>query len=53
LILQHKPMLFCSGIFPLCPYLKAFPYFLLYKFYCLWFYVKFLDQLRLEICTRR
>ena len=24
LILQHKPLLFCSGIFPLCPYLWSF-----------------------------
>ena len=23
-ILQYKPLLFCSGIFPLCPYLQGF-----------------------------
>ena len=33
--------------------LKAFPHFLLYKFQCLWFYVKFLDPLRFDLSTRR
>jgi hypothetical protein len=31
---------------------QALPHFLLYKFQCLWFYVEFLDPLRLELCTR-
>jgi hypothetical protein len=50
---QRKPLLFCSGIFPLCPYLEAFSHFLFYKFPCLWFHMEFLDPLRLELCTRR
>jgi hypothetical protein len=53
LILQHKPLLFCSVTFPLCPYLQRFSPFLLAKFQCLWFYVEFLDPLRLELCTRK
>jgi hypothetical protein len=24
LILQHKPLLFCLGFFPLCPYIRGF-----------------------------
>jgi hypothetical protein len=39
--------------FPYAHIFKAFPHFLLYKFQCLWFYVEFLDSLRLELCTRR
>jgi hypothetical protein len=31
----------------------TFPHFLLYKFQCLWFYVKFLDPLRFDLSTRR
>jgi hypothetical protein len=49
-ILQQQPFLFSSGIFfPLYPYLRGFPPFLLYKFQCLWFYVEFLDPFRLEL----
>jgi hypothetical protein len=40
-------------LFPLCPHLRGFSHFLLYKFQCLWFYVEFLDPLRLELSTRR
>jgi hypothetical protein len=32
---------------------KAFPHFLLYKFQCLWFYVKFFDPFRFDLSTRR
>jgi hypothetical protein len=39
--------------FPCAHIFEAFPHFLLYKFQCLWFYVEFLDPLRLELCTRR
>ena len=39
--------------FPCTHTFQAFPYFLLNKFHCLWFYVEFLDPLRLELCTRR
>ena len=35
----------CTHIF------KAFPYFLLYKFQCLWFYVEFLNPLRFDLST--
>ena len=38
--------------FPCAHIFEAFPHFLLYKFQCLWFYVEFLDPLRLELCTR-
>jgi hypothetical protein len=44
---QHKSLLFCSGIFPLYHIFENFPYFLLYKFQCLWFYMEFFDPLRL------
>ena len=50
-ILQCKPLLFYTGIFPSAHIFKAFPHFLLYKFQCLWFYVEFFDPLRLELCT--
>jgi hypothetical protein len=39
--------------FPCAHIFETFPHFLLYKFQCLWFYVEFLDPLRLELCTRR
>ena len=39
--------------FPCAHIFKAFPHFLLYKFQCLWFYVKFLDPLRFDLSTRR
>jgi exosortase/archaeosortase len=42
-----------SNYFPFAHILEAFPHFLLYKFQSLWFYVEFLDPLRLELCTRR
>jgi hypothetical protein len=29
------------------------PHFLLYKFQCLWFYVEFLDALRLDLSTKK
>jgi hypothetical protein len=32
---------------------KGFRYILGYKIQCLWFYLEFLDPLRLELCTRR
>jgi hypothetical protein len=35
------------------PISLSFPHFLLYRFQLLWFYVEFLDPLRLELCTRR
>ena len=37
----------CTHIF------EAFPYFLLYKFQCLWFYVEILNPLRFDLSTRR
>jgi hypothetical protein len=43
LILKAQPLLFCSGIFPLCQYLRGSRHFLLYRFQCLWFYVDHLD----------
>jgi hypothetical protein len=39
--------------FPCAHIFEDFPHFLLYEFQCLWFYVEFLDPLRLELCTRR
>jgi hypothetical protein len=33
-------------LFPCAHIFEAFPYFLLYKFQCLWFYVELLDPLR-------
>ena len=38
---------------PYAHILETFPHFLLYKFQCLWFYVKFLDPLRFDLSTRR
>jgi hypothetical protein len=46
----------CCSIQELLPcthILEAFPYFLLYKFQCLWFYVEFLNQFRFDHSTRR
>ena len=39
--------------FPCAHIFEAFPHFLLYKFQSVWFYVEFLDPLRLVLCTRR
>ena len=39
--------------FPCTHIYEAFPYFLLLKFQCLWFYVEFLNRLRFDISTRR
>ncbi len=39
--------------FPCTHIFEAFPYFLLYKFQCLWFYVEFLNPLRFDLSTRR
>jgi hypothetical protein len=46
---------YCSvqEFFPCAHIFEAFPHFHLYKFQCLWFYMEFLDPLRLELCTRR
>jgi hypothetical protein len=39
--------------FPCTHIFETFPYFLLYKFQCLWFYVDFLNPLRFDLSTRR
>jgi hypothetical protein len=44
---------FCRNFSPVPINFKALPYFLLYKFQCLWSYVEFLDLLRLELFIRR
>jgi hypothetical protein len=38
--------------FPCAHMFEALPHFLFYKFQCIWFYVKVLDHLALEFCTR-
>jgi hypothetical protein len=39
--------------FPCTHIFEAIPYFLLYKFQCLWIYVEFLNPLRFDLSTRR
>jgi hypothetical protein len=41
------------NFFPYAHIFEAFPHFLLYKFQCLWFYVKLIDPLRFDLSTRR
>ena len=47
---------YCSAIqefFPRTHILEGFPYFILYKFQDLWFYLEFLNPLRFDLITRR
>ena len=41
------------NFFPCTHIFEGFPYFLLNKFQCLWFYVEFLNPLRFDLSTRR
>jgi hypothetical protein len=53
LILQHKPLLLCSIISPLCPYLSGLsPLSPLYVLESL-VYAEFLNPLKLELFSRR
>ena len=52
LIAQAIALLF-RNFSPCAHILEALPHFFLYKFQCLWFYVKFLDPLRFDLSTRR
>jgi len=50
-ILEHKPLVFCSGKFPQCPCdWDSSPLFLLLVD-CIWFEVEILDLLELKLCT--
>ena len=51
LIAQDIGGIFFQEYSPFAHVFQAIPHFLLYKFQCLWFYVQFLDRLRLEHCT--
>ena len=39
--------------FPWVHIFEVLLHFFLYEFQCVWFYVEFLDPLRLKLCTRR
>jgi hypothetical protein len=45
-ILEHKPFVFCTGTFPLCPCVL---YYLFYWFQYIWFYAKLLDSHGIEL----